>query len=95
MLVYLGVETFLEVVDASRELKRATDSATTPKELEDAAQRSAHRVGPRVARVLVLAATVVVSQGLVGGPPVWLRGCRCCPTFHSRPDMRARFPDGF
>ncbi|HLL06191.1 MAG TPA: hypothetical protein VK539_36805 [Myxococcaceae bacterium] len=67
MLVYLGVEAFLEVVDASRELKRATDRATTAKELEDAAERFAHRVGPRVGHVLVLAATVVVSQGLIGG----------------------------
>jgi hypothetical protein len=67
MLLYLGVETFLEVVDASRELKAATDRATTPEELEGAGERFAHRIGPRVARVLVLAATVVVSQGLVGG----------------------------
>jgi len=29
LLIYLGVDTFLEVVDASRELKRATDRATT------------------------------------------------------------------
>ncbi|HEX8703247.1 MAG TPA: hypothetical protein VF815_30705, partial [Myxococcaceae bacterium] len=36
MLMYLGVETFLEVVDASRELKWATDRATTLRELEDA-----------------------------------------------------------
>jgi hypothetical protein len=67
MLLYLGVDTFLEVVDASRELKWATDRATTPRELEDAGERFAHRVGPRVARVLVLAATVVLSQGLIGG----------------------------
>ena len=67
ILLYLGVETFLEVVDASRELKRTTDRATTPLELEDAGERFAHRIGPRVARVLVLAATVVVSQCLVGG----------------------------
>jgi len=67
MLLYLGVETFLKVVDASRELKRATDRATTPQELEDAGERFAHRVGPQVARVLVLAVTVVASQGLVGG----------------------------
>jgi hypothetical protein len=67
MLLYLGVETFLEVVDASRELKAATDRATALEELEGAGERFAHRIGPRVARVLVLAATVVVSQGLVGG----------------------------
>jgi len=67
MLVYLGVETFLEVVDASRELKRSTDRATTPQELEEAGERFAHRVGPQVARVFVLAVTVAVSQGLIGG----------------------------
>ncbi|QAT85932.1 putative lipoprotein [Corallococcus coralloides] len=50
LLIYLGVETFLEVVDASRELKRATDRATTWIELDQAGQRFANRVGPEVAR---------------------------------------------
>jgi hypothetical protein len=67
LLIYLGVETFLEVVDASRELKRVTDQATTPEELEQAGLRFANRVGPEVARVFVLAVTVVVSQGMTGG----------------------------
>jgi hypothetical protein len=67
LLIYLGVETFLELVEASRELKRATDKATAPAELVRASQRFANRVGPEVARVLVLAVTVVVSQGLTGG----------------------------
>jgi hypothetical protein len=67
LLIYLGVETFLEVVDASRELKRATDRATTWQELEQASQRFAKRVGPEVARVFVLAVTVVVSHGMAGG----------------------------
>jgi hypothetical protein len=67
MLIYLGVETFLEVVKASLELKRATDKATTPEELEEAGQRFARRVGPQVASVFVLAVTVVVSQGMTGG----------------------------
>ncbi len=71
MLIYLGVETFLEVVDASRELKRATDRATTPEELVQAGRRFATRVGPEVARVFVLAVTVVVSQGMTGGA-AWL-----------------------
>jgi hypothetical protein len=71
MLIYLGVETFLEVVEASRELKRATDRATIPDELEQAGQRFANRVGPEVARVFVLAVTVVVSQGMTGGA-AWL-----------------------
>ncbi|HYI03133.1 MAG TPA: hypothetical protein VD972_44780, partial [Hyalangium sp.] len=63
LLIYLGVETFLEVVDASRELKWASDRATTWEELEHASQRLANRVGPEVARVFVLAVTVVVSHG--------------------------------
>jgi len=67
LLIYLGVDTFLEVVDASRELKQATDRATTPKELEQAGLRFANRVGPNVARVVVLAVTVVVSQGMTAG----------------------------
>ncbi|HEY0096021.1 MAG TPA: hypothetical protein VGB96_16950, partial [Archangium sp.] len=67
LLIYLGVETFLEVVDASRELKWATDRATTWRELEHASQRFATRVGPEVARVFVLAVTVVVSHGMTGG----------------------------
>jgi hypothetical protein len=65
------VETFLEVVEASRELKRATDRATTALELERAGRRFAHRVGPQVARVFVLAVTVAVSQGMTGGA-AWL-----------------------
>ncbi|NVJ15705.1 hypothetical protein [Myxococcus sp. AM010] len=71
LLIYLGVETFLEVVDASRELKWATDRAMTWIELEQAGQRFAHRVGPEVARVFVLAVTVVVSHGMAGGA-AWL-----------------------
>ncbi|WP_255207671.1 hypothetical protein [Myxococcus sp. AM009] len=71
LLIYLGLETFLEVVDASRELKRATDRAMTWIELEQAGQRFAHRVGPEVARVFVLAVTVVVSHGMAGGA-AWL-----------------------
>jgi hypothetical protein len=71
LLIYLGVETFLEVVDASRELKWASDRATTWEELEHASQRFANRVGPEVARVFVLAVTVVVSHGMTGGS-AWL-----------------------
>nr|WP_317987854.1 hypothetical protein [Hyalangium gracile] len=67
LLLSLGVETFFAVVDASRKLKRATDKATTAEELEQAGQRFASRIGPNVARVLVLAVTVVVSQGMTGG----------------------------
>ncbi len=71
MLIYLGAETFLEVVEASRELKRATDRASTPEELNQAGQRFANRVGPEVARVFVLAVTVVMSHGMTGGA-TWL-----------------------
>jgi hypothetical protein len=71
LLIHLGVETFLELVDASRELKWATDRATTWEGLERASKRFANRVGPEVARVFVLAVTVVVSHGMIGGS-AWL-----------------------
>ncbi|WP_205525539.1 hypothetical protein [Pyxidicoccus trucidator] len=83
LLIYLGVETFLEVVEASRELKRTTDVATTPLELERAGQRFANRVGPEVARVVVLAVTVVMSQGMAGSA-AWMA---------SRLSMMPRFPE--
>ncbi|WP_306770437.1 hypothetical protein [Corallococcus sp. AB018] len=67
LLIYLGVETFLTVLEASRELKRATEKATSAGELEQAGQHFANRVGPEVARVFILAVTVVVSQGMTGG----------------------------
>ncbi|SEU38786.1 hypothetical protein [Stigmatella erecta] len=71
LLIYLGVETFLELVDASRELKWVTDRSTTWEELERASERFANRAGPEVARVFVLAVTVVVSHGMTGGS-AWL-----------------------
>lgn len=71
MLIYLGVDIFLEVLKASLELKRATDRAITFAELEEASQRFARAVGPQVARVFVLAVAVVVSQGMTGGS-AWL-----------------------
>ncbi len=71
MLVYLGVESFLDVVKASRELKRATDRATTFEELQEASRRFGRVVGPRVARVFVLAVTVAVSHGMTEGA-AWL-----------------------
>ncbi len=83
LLIYLGVETFLEVVAASRELKRASDRATTWEELRQASQRFASRVGPEVARVFVLAVTVVVSHGMAGGS-AWMA---------SRLWMLPRFPE--
>lgn len=67
LLIYLGVEVFLEVVDAIRELKRDTDRATTAEELNQAGHRYANRVGPPISRVIVLAVTTAVCQGMVGG----------------------------
>jgi hypothetical protein len=67
MLIYLGVDGFLEMVKASLELKRSTDRANTYEELEQASQRFCHTMGPQVARVVILAVTVVVSRGMVGG----------------------------
>lgn len=67
LLIYLGVDTFLELVSASRELKQASDNATLPWELKQASQRFANRVGPVVARVAVLAVTVGVTYGTTGG----------------------------
>jgi hypothetical protein len=67
MLIYLGQDTFLKVLDASFELKQATDKATTWEELEEASQHFGRKVGPQVARVFILAVTVMVSRGMTGG----------------------------
>lgn len=83
MLIYLGVDVFLDVVKASFELKRSTDRATTFEELQEASQRFERVVGPGVARVFVLAVTVVVGQGMVGGG-AWLA---------SRLSMLPHFPE--
>jgi hypothetical protein len=81
MLAYLGIETFLEVVQASRELKWATDRATTIKELSQAARRFADRVGPQVARVFVLAVTLVAGPGMVGGTALLASRLAMLPSF--------------
>ena len=81
LLAYLGAETFLEVVDASRELKWATDRATTPKELEHASRRFAHRVGPEVARVFVLAVTIAISHGMTGSAALLASRLSTLPSF--------------
>ena len=67
LLIYLGVDAFLSLLRASRELKRATDRATTFEELQRASQRFADAVGPEITRVFVLAVTVAVSHGMAGG----------------------------
>jgi hypothetical protein len=71
MVLYLGVDTFIAVVRACQELRRACEEAVTPEELEAASQRFAETVGPQVARVFILAVTVVVSRGTMGGA-TWL-----------------------
>ncbi|HVG61203.1 MAG TPA: hypothetical protein VNA24_21770 [Hyalangium sp.] len=81
LLIYLGVETFLELVDAGRELKRATDRATTWEELETAGRRFAQRIGPEVARVFVLAVTVVVSHGMTGAAALLSSRLSMLPSF--------------
>jgi hypothetical protein len=83
LLIYLGLEAFLVLVDASRELKGATARATTWVELEQAGQRFANQVGPEVARVFVLAVSLGVSHGMAG-TSAWLA---------SRLSMLPRFTD--
>jgi hypothetical protein len=67
LVLYLGVDTFIAVVKASAELKRACEHAVTLEELETASQRFAATVGPQVARVFILAVTMVVGRGMMGG----------------------------
>ncbi|WP_375744988.1 hypothetical protein [Corallococcus interemptor] len=81
LLLYLGAETFLELIDASQDLKLATDQATTWKELDASGQRFAARVGPSIARVLVLAVTVAVSHGMTGGASLLAARIATLPNF--------------
>ncbi|RKG95560.1 restriction endonuclease fold toxin 5 domain-containing protein [Corallococcus carmarthensis] len=66
-LAYVGVQSFLTVVRACGALKAATDRATTFQELEEAADVFAQALGPEVARIFVLAVTVLVSHGVTAG----------------------------
>jgi hypothetical protein len=66
-LAYVGVQSFLAVVRACGALKDATDRATTFQELEEAADAFAQALGPEVARVFVLAVTMLVSHGVTAG----------------------------
>ncbi|RKH77494.1 hypothetical protein D7Y21_37255 [Corallococcus sp. AB045] len=66
-LAYVGVQSFLTVVRACGALKTATDRAQTFQELEEAAEVFAQALGPEVARVFVLAVTVLVSHGVTVG----------------------------
>ncbi|MBN8232455.1 hypothetical protein JYK02_33565 [Corallococcus macrosporus] len=81
LLVYLGAETFLELIDASQDLKLATDGASTWEELDESGQRFAARVGPSIARVLVLATTVAVSHGMTGGASLLAARLSTLPNF--------------
>jgi hypothetical protein len=81
LLIYLGVDAFLSVLKASRELKRATDRATTFEELQRASQRFADAVGPEVTRVFVLAVTMVVSHGMTGGAALLASRLSMLPRF--------------
>ncbi|AFE05646.1 hypothetical protein COCOR_04124 [Corallococcus coralloides DSM 2259] len=81
LLLYLGAETFLELIEASQDLKLATDQASTWKELDASGQRFAARVGPSIARVLVLAVTVAVSHGLTGGASLLAARLATLPNF--------------
>ncbi|WP_338281955.1 restriction endonuclease fold toxin 5 domain-containing protein [Corallococcus caeni] len=66
-LAYVGVQSFLTVVRACGALKAATDRAQTFQELEEAAEVFAQALGPEVARIFVLAVTVLVSHGVTVG----------------------------
>ncbi|WP_199727988.1 restriction endonuclease fold toxin 5 domain-containing protein [Corallococcus sp. CA049B] len=66
-LAYVGVQSFLTVVRACGALKAAMDRARTFQELEEAAEVFAQALGPEVARVFVLAVTVLVSHGMTVG----------------------------
>nr|WP_254380196.1 restriction endonuclease fold toxin 5 domain-containing protein [Corallococcus exiguus] len=66
-LAYVGVQSFLTVVRACGALKAATDRARTFQELEEAAEVFAQALGPEVARVFVLAVTMLVSHGVTMG----------------------------
>jgi hypothetical protein len=73
MVIYLGVDAFLAVVKACQELKRASEEAVTLEEMEEASQRFGTQVGPEVSRVFILALTVMISRGTMGGS-TWLAG---------------------
>lgn len=71
MVIYLGVDAFLELVKACFELKRASDQASTFEELAEAGERFGTVMGTQGARVFILAVTVLVGQGTLGGAS-WL-----------------------
>ncbi|MFP2925396.1 AHH domain-containing protein [Pyxidicoccus sp. 3LG] len=81
LLVYLGVDAFLEVAKACFELKHAADEATTFAELEKAGARFGRVVGIQGARVFVLAVAAVVGRGTIGGAAWMTSRLRMLPRF--------------
>jgi hypothetical protein len=71
MLGYLGIDSFLAVLTACRELLAASDRATTFQELDEAGERFGRVVGTKGARVFILAVAMVVGRGTVGSAS-WL-----------------------
>jgi hypothetical protein len=65
MLGYLGIDAFLAVVSACRELMSASERATTFQELEKAGERFGRVMGAEGARVFVLAVALVAGKGTV------------------------------
>lgn len=63
LVVYLGIDSFLEVVRACFALKNATDKATTFQELQEAGAKFGLVLGREGARIFVLAVTVFASKG--------------------------------
>ena len=74
VLAYVGIKSFLAVVKACGTLKAATDRATTFQELEEAGETFGRVLGPEVARLFVLAVTVLVSHGVTLGMSSALTG---------------------
>jgi hypothetical protein len=81
MVICLGVDAFLALVKACQELKRASEKAVTLEEMEAASQRFGTQVGPQVARVFILALTVVISRGTMGGATLLAKRLPLLPHF--------------
>jgi hypothetical protein len=89
MVSYLGVDAFLEVVNACFELKRASDAAVTFEELAEAGERFGRVMGTQGARVFILAVTVLVSRGTMGGASWLAAGLPLLPRFAEASAMGA------
>ncbi|QSQ24207.1 AHH domain-containing protein [Pyxidicoccus parkwayensis] len=71
MLAYVGLDSFLAIVQACWELKLAVDAATTFQELEEAGERFGRVVGTKSARIFIVAVALAVGKGTVGSA-TWL-----------------------